>query len=234
MTRSRLLIIVAAVLLNVGILVSAFYFIETEKQDLVENAARKSTEAANADVVEHVSHMLRGPLVDLLDAHDRRFDEGASAVALDETDVYERLDVQVRMILQQTRVVKYKVFARDGHTVYSTDRADLGREPSEAPEIAQALRGRSTSVIDREAAGTGRARVIVESYHALRDDTRRVRGVVEIYAKRTEEFEGFYNSLDASRARLLLVLLAVGLANVVPLVLIVILRTDQHGDEAIL
>lgn len=246
MTTSKLMILAVALVMNAGALVFAFYFIETEKQALVESSVRKSTEASNADVVAHVSHMLHEQLIMLIDEHEGN---GVSAHSHGQegshnhsagtfashhyTTAYQDLDREVRHLLMHTRVAKFKVFLRDGHTVYSTDPEDLGKEVNEAPEIAQALRGRPTSHIDREGLGTGRARVVVESYHALRDDSRRVRGVVEVYAKRTEEFETFYNDLASSRARLLLIMLAIGLANLVPLIFVLILSQDRIRDEAV-
>ena len=234
MTRSKILILFSAVALNLAALVCAFFLLRQDISEVVENTARESTEASNSDIIEHLSHMLHHEFVVLLDAHDKRFELPQDQRLTQESSIYKDFDKKIGHILMQTQVVRLKLFGRDGTMIYATDGEAIGRDADEAPAVVTAMRGQTLSSIERIETRNGRELVLVSSYHGVRDDDGRVRGVVEVYTSRTDEFEHFDKRLESANARLLLVLLGICIAGVIPVAFLLMINDDNRVDEALL
>lgn len=234
MTRSKILILFSAVALNVAALVCAFFLLRQDISEVVENTARESTEASNSDIIEHLSHMLHHEFVVLLDAHDKRFELPQDQRLKQESSIYKDFDKKIGHILMQTQVVRLKLFGRDGTMIYATDGEGVGRDVDEAPAVVTAMRGQTLSSIERIETRNGRELVLVSSYHGVRDHDGRIRGVVEVYTSRTDEFELFDQRLESANARLLLVLLGICIAGVIPVAFLLMINDDNRVDEALL
>jgi two-component system cell cycle sensor histidine kinase PleC len=103
------------------------------------------------------------------------------------------LDNQVRRITRGTRVLKVKVYAPDGKTLYSNDPAQIGIDYSQRPLFRKALAGGIASNLTRREIfgaldGPVFDAVILESYVPARapDDPSQIVAVMEIYSDITD------------------------------------------------
>ena len=130
-----------------------------------------------------------------------------------------------------TRILKIKIYARDGSTVYSTDLRQLGDDYSEREEVIHALRGRSTSSVSqrdffRSFNEQLEDATIVSSYHSLRNLDGKLVGVIEIYADRTEEFKNLEREMLTRKGLFLLILVVIFFGGVAPLAISTYARTE--------
>ena len=237
MARKALTIYAVALVVCFGALSYAYLTISKNTNDLVQLATRYSTEASNEDTVAHVSKMMANDIIGLLDLHDNLYADPADTKQLMRSEFYRNFDNAVRNMFRETRIIKVKVFARDGDIVYSSDSHDVGKDHSDQIEVIRALRGKSTSSINHhEGAATnradGRKNVVVSSYHALQDQGNRIRGVVEVYTNRSRTFEMVEHKLESNRAKTFLILLGLGLLLITPLTFIVFFYVNDREEIA--
>lgn len=192
-----------AVILAAASLVAAFMYYSTSTKSLADEAARSSTEAANDDVVELISNVMADEAVSLI----KTYEEFGSSLNWDEfynSIDFQNFDQQARRITFGTRILKIKAYARDGMTIYSTDRTQLGDDYSEREDVIHALRGRASSEITQRDFFKAfneniQDATIVSSYHPFKDPTGRIVGVMEVYADRTLEFEKLEQDLLSAK-----------------------------------
>jgi hypothetical protein len=182
-----------AVVLATTSLWAAYGYYSNSLRTLTDEAARSSTEAANDDVVELVSNVMAAEALELLNAYDGSL-ASMDWDALSQTTVFGQFDQDARRLMLGTRILKIKLYAKDGMTVYSTDLLQLGADYSEREDVIHALRGRpSSETIQRDFFEAFTEDIqnatIVTSYHPFKDPSGRIVGVMEVYADRTAEFE---------------------------------------------
>lgn len=102
--------------------------------------------------------------------------------------------------MKGTNVVKFKVYALNGVTVFSSDAAQTGEDKSRNAGFLAAREGRVTSVLaHRDTMDTFEGTVtdldIIFSYLPVRDENRKIVGVVEMYSDVT----GFIARLEYTR-----------------------------------
>jgi hypothetical protein len=175
--------------------------------------------------------MQRDQFVDLLELYDRKTSVGDTATLENEPE-YLAIDQTVRHLLGHTRIIEVKVFAPDGFLVYSTNRAGLGADYSDSPEVARALRGRPTSKIEAHDEGFGNS-TIVSSYHGLRDGSRRIRGVIEIYADRTRAVELVSEKITQAKSKLFLIFVGMAFLCLTPFAFAVFFKTPVRDEKDI-
>ena len=88
--------------------------------------------------------------------------------------------------MKGTDVVKVKVYALNGMTVFSTDTRQTGEDKSGNPGFLAARAGKVESVLShRDTMDTFEGTVtdidVISSYLPIRDESRQVVGVIEIY-----------------------------------------------------
>lgn len=100
-----------------------------------------------------------------------------------EADLYDL----VARHMKGTDVVKVKIYALNGATVFSTDATQTGENKSDNPGFLAALDGKVVSaLIHRDTMDTFEGSVtnldIISSYMPVRDESRKIAGVIEIYS----------------------------------------------------
>jgi len=159
---------------------------------VMQDTLRRSTESSHGDMVLFASSALQKEIIELIDLY-----EEAQPVddweAFAKSDRFVAFDQQVRELFFRTNVLKLKVYASDGYTVFSTDPDQIGQEKSEVEEVTHALRGRSSSQFSfREnfmtLVGNKSNLEVVSSYHPLTTRGGLIRGVVEVYSDRSKDF----------------------------------------------
>lgn len=201
---------IIAMLLVFAALIGGFLHYSSATRNLIDEAARTSTEAANDDIVEVIANLMSAETESLL-ALERSWAPVVDWKAFAATEEFREFERGARALSIGTRILKIKLYSPDGRTIYSTDPGQLGDDYSEREEVIHALRGRPTSAITQRDFFQSFTEditdaTIVSSYHALRDRDGQIIGVVEIYADRTEEFEGFEERLLSAQAKYLLLL----------------------------
>ncbi len=138
-------------------------------------------------------------------------DMGAEAVRDDPMTL--ALDREVRRVTAGTKVIKIKVYAVNGFTLYSTDRAQIGVDYSQRPAFLTALGGGIFSELarrDRFDAVNGPLTdiVVLATYVPARapDDPSRILAVLEIYTDVTELEITVLNRPEVRGAMLVIVL----------------------------
>lgn len=190
-------------LVTIGALVAAYYTYSNSMKSLTDEAARSSTEAANDDVVNLLSNVMNTEALSLIETY-YKFGDALDWESYSESSDFQLFDQRARRLTLGTRILKIKLYGRDGMTVYSTDKSQLGDDYSEREDVIHALQGRPSSEIIQgnffEAFTENITdATIVSSYHPFKSRTGRIIGVVEVYADRTEEFEKVKQNLLSAK-----------------------------------
>lgn len=177
---------------------------------IMEDTLRRSTESSHGDMVLFASSALKEGINELIDIY-----QSSQPVndwhAFAQSPQFLSFDGKVRDLFFGTNVVKIKIYANDGYTVFSTDANQIGQEKSEVEEVTHALRGRSSSQFSfREnfVALTGNKSNIevVSSYHPLKTRLGIINGVVEVYSDRSSDFVIAESNVKDKLAKLIIVL----------------------------
>lgn len=230
MLKTKNLFFVVSVSVMFAACVLTFFYQGSALRYLTEKAARTSTEAANDDVAELVSNILNDETIALLEAYSQTAD-AINWEDFSQTNDFTAFDSRARSLALNTRILKIKIYARDGSTVYSTDLRQLGDDYSEREEVIHALRGRSTSSVSqrdffRSFNEQLEDATIVSSYHSLRNLDGKLVGVIEIYADRTEEFKNLEREMLTRKGLFLLILVVIFFGGVAPLAISTYARTE--------
>jgi hypothetical protein len=176
----------------VALCVASYVQFDRAIQDVSARSIQLTAETSHGDMVRIVSNELYDSFEEILALYESQEDlewtEFASSIE------YISLDQNIRTLFSGSNVIKVKIFAGDGFTIFSTDPAQLGEDLGDSSEVIHSLRGRPASEYDfRESFRTLNGIVnnihVVSSYHPLRDSGNTIRGVVEIYSDREEIFQ---------------------------------------------
>lgn len=180
-----------------GTLVAQWWVLTSQTDRAVREAITASTESTAVTVTRILINQLYPQLApDLgLEGADRRPAQGLSGDAL------ARVDAAVRGFMQGTDVLKIKLYALNGMTLYSTELEQVGEDKSDSPYVMSAMQGVTASQItarDRFHAVEGQVfgRNLVASYLPIRNAAGAVIGVAEVYVDRTPVLEYSSDSLD--------------------------------------
>jgi hypothetical protein len=174
--------------------ISILYFsVSSSFTDSTERTLRRSTESSHGDMVLFASNALQAELEELTTLYNFS-KSNIDWEAFSTNDMSEGFRRKVEMLFKRSDVVKLKVYASDGMTIFSTDSKQIGEEKSEVEAVTHALRGRSSSQFSvRENFMTisgNRSNIeVVSSYHPLQSRAGTIIGVVEIYSDRSSDFE---------------------------------------------
>jgi hypothetical protein len=110
--------------------------------------------------------------------------QGLSGEDLEETDR------TIRKFVLGTDILKVKIFAMNGITIYSTEASEIGQDQSQNPALISATQGIARSHIEHEERfssldGGESEKDLVSSYIPLRNGMGAIIGVAEIYTDRT-------------------------------------------------
>jgi len=183
---------------------------------------RRSTESSHGDMVLFASNALKNELEGLSRNYEA-LKPISNWKTFAENDLSSEFRGKVEDLFQRTSVIKLKVYARDGLTIFSTDPSQIGEEKSEVEEVTHALRGRSSSQFSfREnfmtISGNRTNIEVVSSYHPLKSQGGTIVGVVEIYSDRSSDFqltESLVKTELASIIILIALIISIWLVNMV-------------------
>jgi len=199
-----------------------YFNTSTALTELSERTLRRSTESSHGDMVLFASNALKNELEGL----SRNYEvlkPISNWKTFAENDLSSEFRDKVEDLFQRTSVIKLKVYARDGLTIFSTDPSQIGEEKSEVEEVTHALRGRSSSQFSfREnfmtISGNRTNIEVVSSYHPLKSQGGTIVGVVEIYSDRSSDFqltESLVKKELASIIILIALIISIWLVNMV-------------------
>jgi len=208
-------VVAALTLAFVAILVACYFFVRLFTDDIMMRTIRSSTESAHGDMVLVASRAIETEIASLITSY-KAAENSVDWPVFTKTAEYVSLDSKVRSLVDDTSVVKLKVYADDGITVYSSDPAQIGEVKSQLEQVVHALRGRSTSQVSSRKEfmsfdGKMENVEIVSSYHPLTNRAGETIGVIEIYSDRTREF-GAIDDFGSTQLAKLMVLLSLCLA----------------------
>ena len=164
---------------------------------------KASTEASTRIVVQSFINRVYPRVAD--------FVETANALSPDRIrrhPVTTILGREVRALVQDTPVLKFKLYDPNGFTVFSTDPEEIGRPDAIGARFHEALAGRDASVIIhrdefRGVNGTVRDRVLIGAFMPIRSGGKTV-GVVEHYCDVTAMFTSRFTRPSTIAAILLI------------------------------
>jgi len=199
-----------------------YFNTSTALTELSERTLRRSTESSHGDMVLFASNALKNELEGLSRNYEA-LKPISNWKTFAENDLSSEFRGKVEDLFQRTSVIKLKVYARDGLTIFSTDPSQIGEEKSEVEEVTHALRGRSSSQFSfREnfmtISGNRTNIEVVSSYHPLKSQGGTIVGVVEIYSDRSSDFqltESLVKTKLASIIILIALIISIWLVNMV-------------------
>jgi hypothetical protein len=199
-----------------------YFSTSTALTELSERTLRRSTESSHGDMVLFASNALKNELEGLSRNYEA-LKPISNWKTFAENDLSSEFRGKVEDLFQRTSVIKLKVYARDGLTIFSTDPSQIGEEKSEVEEVTHALRGRSSSQFSfREnfmtISGNRTNIEVVSSYHPLKSQGGTIVGVVEIYSDRSSDFkltESLVKTELASIIILIALIISIWLVNMV-------------------
>ena len=159
--------------------------IEQQANQIVSDSITESTQAANATAARLFVNEVYPRLAPRLGLEAG----GAAPKALADGDLAET-DRTVRRFMLGTDILKVKLYALNGLTIYSTEPAQIGQDQSKNPAVISATQGIPGSQITHRGKfsameGEVFEKDLVASYIPLRTATGAVIGVAEIYTDRT-------------------------------------------------
>ena len=187
-----------------------FWIVEKSFDEIMQDTLRRSTESSHGDMVLFASSALQTEIIELIDAYEK-----SAPVTkwsdFSNTNNFTSFDEKVRQLFFRTDVLKLKIYANDGFTIFATDPRQIGEEKSEIEEVTHALRGRSSSQFSfRESFmglnGNFSDIEVVSSYHPLITAEGIIKGVVEVYSDRSSDFIIAEAKVRENLAMLLIVL----------------------------
>jgi hypothetical protein len=208
-------VVAAMTLAFAAILVACYFFVRLFTDDIMMRTIRLSTESAHGDMVLVASRAIETEITSLISSY-KAAENSVDWPAFAKKAEFVSLDNKVRSLVDNTTVVKLKVYATSGITAYSSDPAQIGEARSELEQVVHALRGRSTSQVSSRKEfmsfdGKMQNVEIISSYHPLTDRKGETIGVIEIYSDRTREF-GAIDDFGNTQLAKLMVLLSLSLA----------------------
>ena len=159
----------------------------------LSNATLNSaTETAHGDITILAATSLK-PEIDALMRNYAEANQNISWKDFVKERSYIRFDAEIRRIFRNTNVLKIKLFAADGITIFSTDPTQVGEDQSAKHEVTHALRGRPTTEFEFREKFVGISRTlnnveVISSYHPLYVDDATIIGVVELYSDVSDTF----------------------------------------------
>lgn len=187
MSFSRLPFLI--ILILVGALPVQHWVLENQTNAAVGTVVSEATQAANTTVtklfVNEVYPRLSESLA--LEGAGKR-GEPLAGEALETTDHI------IRKFMFGTDVMKVKIYAMNGMTVYSTERGQIGQDKRDNPEFQSAAQGIPGSQITHRGKfsaidGDVFDKDLVASYIPIRNQASMIIGVAEIYTDRTPVLE---------------------------------------------
>ncbi len=161
----------------------------------IDNLKAQATRA-NSELAQAISNTLRENVNSLLDYED----QGGAHISLADSLLVKEIDAAVLPRLQGLSVIKIKIFDLHGHTIYSTDHSQIGKDESQGLGVRQALLGvKADKMSFREhfigINGSVSNRHVVASYIPIRSSSAEgeegpVEGVFEIYTDVTPLVKG--------------------------------------------
>ena len=170
-----------------------------------QNYLKTSTEASTRIVIQSFINRVYPRVAD--------FVETAPALSPDrirQHPVSEFLGKEVRALLQDTPVLKFKLYDLNGFTVFSTDAEDIGQRQSGNAGFRAAVAGRdAVAIVHRDAftgvSGTVHDRVLLSAFMPIAFGGKTV-GIVEHYCDITEMFASRFTRPSSLAAMLLIAL----------------------------
>ena len=153
---------------------------------------RTATETAHGDITLFASGALESEIKELM----RIYSEQKQDISWDKFTAnvtFRSFDKRVRHLFRNTDVLKVKLYATDGITIFSTDPSQVGQDKAETHEVTHALRGRPSSQFAFRDKFVGISRTlnnveVVSSYHPIYLDNNVIIGVAELYSNVAETF----------------------------------------------
>lgn len=183
MSFARLPLMIILVLL--GTLPVQHWVLESQTNEAVGESVAMATEAANSTVtklfVNELYPRLSGSLA--LEGSGKRGEPLAG-------ETLETTDRTIRKFMLGTDIMKVKIYAMNGMTVYSTELEQVGQDKRNNPEFRSAAQGVAGSQITHRGKfssidGDVFDKDLVASYIPIRNQGGLVIGVAEIYTDRT-------------------------------------------------
>lgn len=167
------------------------WIIEKMANESLGNAIADATQAANVTVTKLFINEVYPRLVQHLGLEsgpNAMPAKGLEGVALAETDR------TIRNFMFGTDIMKVKLYALNGMTIYSTELAQIGQDQSKNPSLISATQGIPGSQITHRGKfsaieGEVFEKDLVASYIPIRNKSGIVIGVAEIYTDRTPVIE---------------------------------------------
>lgn len=180
-------------LIFLSLCAASYFHFDRSMNNVSSRAIQVTAESSHSDMVRVLSNTLSAQIQDILDlygSHEQEPDWAEFAQTLE----FVSLDQSIRLLLSGSGVLKVKVFATDGVTVFTTDLSGLGENLSTSPDVVHAIRGRPSSSYEyREtfaSLGGPLSNIhVVSSYHPFRTAGGNVRGVLEVYSNREGNFQ---------------------------------------------
>lgn len=189
------------------------YFVAERGLDEVSQASLiMATEKSHGDMTLFSSNYLIEEFAALLSDYEEKKEEGINWSEFQNLEDYKTFDEKIFMLFENTDMLKLKLYASNGVTIYSTDPVQLGESKSELHNVINALRGSPSSQVSFRENFVGISRslsniVVVSSYHPLHDSREQgsIVGVVEMYSDINAEVNESQTNVESSLARLMLV-----------------------------
>lgn len=225
--RSGILLVVSAA--------AFFVFLAYIVTDALEMSARNSAETSNVDKVTLFMRLVYPSI-----AADLNLVPGIASKPLLDPDTFARVDQKIRAFVEDTHIVKVKIFDMTGQVIYSANPAQVGEMYNEGTEaLLHASRGHPFSdVTFRDTflgySGEMRNVAIVSSYLPVRDIERNIVGVAELYTERTEIFDKIAFAEDTVNAVLIMgfALLCAAFSWIVWLMYVVVRDTLEDQENS--
>jgi hypothetical protein len=153
---------------------------------------RASMETAHGDITLFAAGALEPEIRELM----RIYSEQKQDISWDKfmaNVTFRSFDNKVRRLFRNTDVLKVKLYATDGVTIFSTDPSQVGENKAEIHEVTHALRGRPYSQFSFRDKFVGISSTlnkveVVSSYHPIYLDNNVIIGVAELYSNVAETF----------------------------------------------
>lgn len=178
-----------------------FLLLSNKFEHAIKTSITEASQSANTSVTRLFVNEIYPRLSDIISLEET----GTSIVKGLNGEELKLVDRSIRRFIIGTDILKVKIYTRSGLTVYSSDPSQIGDDKSTYPAFIAASQGIPGSQITHRGKfdaleGEVFNRDLVSSYIPIRNSSKKIIGVAELYTDRTPVIEQSQKALARFRA----------------------------------